>query len=82
MKKYKKPVMKTVELGDELLQQAGILPSAQNQQGNAQSRGFWYSKQAGIVTDDEYLGGDVSYSKGIFRGSEEISEDATIVNHY
>lgn len=72
MKKYKKPQIKTIELADELLDVgfgAGI--------GSGE-----FVKRNSIVTDDEYLGDDISYNKGIFRSAEENSDDATIVNHY
>lgn len=90
MKKYRKPIIKVVILDPEELL---LIPDSQSLNpvgvkngklwGNAfNGEDVSYSGQGGYVTDDEYPGGDISYSKGIFRGSEEISEDATIVNHY
>lgn len=79
MKKYRKPIAKTIKLeGEQLL--AGSDPTSNDVLGDRKKG--WFSKQAGIVTDDEYLSNDISYNKGIFRSAEENSDDATIVNHY
>lgn len=75
MKKYRKPITKKISLESE-----HIMLAFSDKQGYATPGGF--SKQAGIVTDDEYLGDDISYNKGVFRSAEENSDDATIVNHY
>lgn len=72
MKKYKKPVVKAIDLKDELL----LGPVVQSV-GDGE-----LSKRNSVVTDDEYLGDDISYNKGIFRSAEENSDDATVVNHY
>lgn len=76
MKTYRKPVTKIIELKDELL-----FGGANNSIGDSGSYSN-FSKRNSIVTDDEYLGDDISYNKGIFRSAEENSDDATIVNHY
>lgn len=78
MKKYRKPMMKAVYFKDELMGIGLNNTSGYNTEGY--SGGF--SKRNSIVTDDEYLGNDISYNKGIFRSAEENSDDATIVNHY
>lgn len=75
MKKYRKPITKNISLESEqlLVDQSSLY----NKMGTDQ-----FSKRNTIVTDDEYLGDDISYNKDIFRSSEDISDDATIVNHY
>lgn len=72
MKTYRKPIAKSIDIKDELLLGVHSL-------GNGDDA---LSKRNTIVTDDEYLGEDISYNKDIFRSSEENSDDATIINHY
>lgn len=72
MKKYKKPTSRAIKLEcEELLDIYSSGTDAQQ-----------LSKRNTFVTDDEYLGSDISYNKGIFRSAEENSDDATVVNHY
>ena len=72
MKKYKAPKTTLITIDEELL-----LGNSYNPNDVTYSR-----KNNIIVTDDEYLGSDISYNKGVFRSAEENSDDATIVNHY
>ncbi|MCQ2254680.1 MAG: hypothetical protein MJZ29_04220 [Bacteroidaceae bacterium] len=75
MKKYIKPKTKAIVLDPEdLLQTPTSL--------NPFEGGDGLSKRNTFVTDDEYLGSDISYNKGVFRSAEENSDDATVVNHY
>lgn len=74
MKRYKKPIARAIDLKDELLNLG-----ATSETGDGTDA---LSKRNTFVTDDEYLGSDISYNKGIFRSAEENSDDATVVNHY
>lgn len=61
MKKYKKPQIKSIELADELLDVGfgGILGSGE------------FAKRGTQLREDEYLDGDLSYSKNVIVRDEE-----------
>lgn len=81
MKKYRKPIIKTVEFKDELLDMNMKLGSNEGKNTSPSDpaiattiiNGIDYSggfaKQGSYVTGDEYLNSDVSYSKD---GSSEV----------
>lgn len=75
MKKYIRPKSIAIVLDSE-----DLLNAPTSRFGYEEGDGL--AKRNSIVTDDEYLGSDISYNKGVFRSAEENSDDATIVNHY